>query len=153
MALVTSLMFGSCHFVRASNDEFSVECLFWFFQPTWKSNLKVIQITKNDLFWVNAPLWYLKWALNCKNQTHLKNITISNIWHSSPCPNDINQTLVCTSIHKIVFWLTCWKLVCVCIFPLIYNVVLLIYILSWKWSWKLWKKKSIKFRCLFYFWE
>ena len=22
---------GSCHFDRASNDEFSVECLFWFF--------------------------------------------------------------------------------------------------------------------------
>ena len=50
------LMFGSCHFDRASIDEFSVECLFRFFQPTWKSDLKVVQITKNDLFWVDAPL-------------------------------------------------------------------------------------------------
>ena len=50
------LMSGSCHFNRASNDEFSVECLFCFFQPTWKSDLKVVQITKNDIFWVNAPL-------------------------------------------------------------------------------------------------
>jgi hypothetical protein len=37
-------------------DEFSVECLFQFFQPTWKADLKVIQIIKNDLFWVDAPL-------------------------------------------------------------------------------------------------
>ena len=39
-----------------TNDEFSVECLFWSFQPTWKSDPKVVQITKNYLFWVNAPL-------------------------------------------------------------------------------------------------
>ena len=30
---------GSCYLDRASNDEFSVECLFWFFQPTWKAFL------------------------------------------------------------------------------------------------------------------
>ena len=45
-----TLLCRSCHFDRASNDEFSVECLFWFFQPTWKSDLKVIQINKNYLF-------------------------------------------------------------------------------------------------------
>ena len=44
-----SLMSGSCHLDRGSNDEFSVECLLWFFQPTWKSDLKAVQITKNDL--------------------------------------------------------------------------------------------------------
>ena len=49
-------MSGSCHLDRALNDEFSVECLFWFFQAARKSDLKVVQITKNDLFWVNAPL-------------------------------------------------------------------------------------------------
>ena len=32
-----------------------VEYLFWFFQPTQKSGLKVVQITINDLFCVNAP--------------------------------------------------------------------------------------------------
>ena len=37
---------SSCHLDRALNDEFSVECLFWFFQPTWKADLKVVQITK-----------------------------------------------------------------------------------------------------------
>ena len=48
-----------------------------------------------------------------------------------PCPNDMNQTLV----HEINFLLTCWKLVCVCIFPLIYDIVFLIYIFPWKWTW------------------
>ena len=47
---------GSCHLDRALNNEFSVECTLWFFQPTWKSDLKLVQITKNYLFWVNAPL-------------------------------------------------------------------------------------------------
>ena len=47
------MSFGQC---RASNDEFSVECLFWFFQLTWKANLKVVQITKNDFVWDNSPL-------------------------------------------------------------------------------------------------
>ena len=28
---------------------------FDFFQPTWKSDLKVVQSTKNDLFWVRHP--------------------------------------------------------------------------------------------------
>ena len=40
-------MSGSYHLDRALNDEFSVECLFWFFQPTQKSDLKVVQITEN----------------------------------------------------------------------------------------------------------
>ena len=53
------LMCGSCHFDRASNDEFSVK--FWmfvliFFQPTFKSDLKEVYFTQNDLFWVKAPL-------------------------------------------------------------------------------------------------
>ena len=39
------IMSGSCHLDRASNDEFSAECLFWFFQPTWIADLKVVQIT------------------------------------------------------------------------------------------------------------
>ena len=42
------LMSGSCHLDRASNYEFSVARLLWFFQLTQKSDLKV-QITKNDL--------------------------------------------------------------------------------------------------------
>ena len=50
------LMSGSCHLDRVSNYEFSVKCLFWFLQQTWKSDLKVVQITKNDHFWVNALL-------------------------------------------------------------------------------------------------
>ena len=69
---------ASCHLDKASNDEFSVEYLFWFFQLKWKADLKVVQ---NDLFWVNAPLWYLEWAQIVK---HLKKITITNIWHSTP---------------------------------------------------------------------
>ena len=43
-------MSGSRHLDTASNDKFSVECLIWFFQPIWKEDLKVIQMTKNDLF-------------------------------------------------------------------------------------------------------
>ena len=39
---------------RASNVKFSVECLFWFLQPTWKSDVKGVQITKNDLFRVKG---------------------------------------------------------------------------------------------------
>ena len=42
-------MSSSCHLDRVSNDEFtqfSVEFLFRFFQPTQKSDLKVVQITK-----------------------------------------------------------------------------------------------------------
>ena len=50
-------MSGSCHLERALNDEFSVEWLFWFFQLAWKSDLKVVQSTKTDLFWVKAPLY------------------------------------------------------------------------------------------------
>ena len=30
------VMCESCHFDRASNDQFSVECFLSFFQPTWK---------------------------------------------------------------------------------------------------------------------
>ena len=48
---------SSCHLDWAANDEFSDECLFWFFQPTWKSDLQVVQITKNDLFWFFQPTW------------------------------------------------------------------------------------------------
>ena len=48
-------MSGSCHFKRVWNDEFSVECLFWFFQRTWKSNLKVFQITKMISFELIHP--------------------------------------------------------------------------------------------------
>ena len=44
-------------FWQGKNNQSSVECLFWFFQLTWKSNLKVVQITKDDLFWGNAPLY------------------------------------------------------------------------------------------------
>ena len=77
------LMWGSCHFDRASN----FECLFWFFwifsQPTLKSNLKEVQFTQNYLFWVKAPLWYLKGALNFKTRHRLKNITITNIQNST----------------------------------------------------------------------
>ena len=47
---------GSRHLDRAYNDKFSVECMFWFFQPTQKSDQKVAQITKNYLFCFNAPL-------------------------------------------------------------------------------------------------
>ena len=94
-----TLMCGSCHFNRALNDKFSVECFFWFFQLTWKSDLEVVQITKNDLFWVNAPLQYLECAPNCKTRAQLKKMimTIFDIqhqfWHLMLCPNDMNQTL------------------------------------------------------------
>ena len=53
------------------------------FQPTCKSYLKVIQITKKYFFWVNAPLWYIECAPNCKTQPQLKEVTITNIWHST----------------------------------------------------------------------
>ena len=43
-------MSGSCHLDRVLNDEFSVEYLFLFFQPTWKSDLKVLQTPKTDIF-------------------------------------------------------------------------------------------------------
>ena len=79
-----TLMSGSCHLDTASNDEFSVECLFWFLQPTWKSYLKIVQITKIDLFWVTAPVKYFECAPNCKTRLKLKKITITNIWHSTP---------------------------------------------------------------------
>ena len=78
------LMCESCHFDRASNDEFSVECLFWFFQPIWKADVKVVQIIKNDLFWVSAPLKYLECVPNCKTWPLLKKMIITNIWHSTP---------------------------------------------------------------------
>ena len=64
-------MSSSWHLNRASNEEFSVECLFWLFQPTWKS--------WSSLF----ELKYLECALNCKTQLQLKKITITNIWHST----------------------------------------------------------------------
>ena len=100
------LMCGSCHFDRESNDKFNVECLLWFFQSTWKSDLKVVQITKNDLFWVNAPLSYLEWAPNCKTlpQTLKQIFDIQHKFqHLTPSPNNMNQT----QIHKktlILFW-------------------------------------------------
>ena len=50
---------------------------------TWKSDLKVVQNTKDYLFWVIAPLWYLECAPNCKTRPQLKKITITNIWHST----------------------------------------------------------------------
>ena len=94
----TRFMCGSGHFDSSSNDEFSVECLFWFFKWTWKSDLKVIKMTKNDLFRVNAPLWYFECAPNCKTWPQLKKMTIFDIQHqfrhSTPCPNDMNQTFV-----------------------------------------------------------
>ena len=64
---------------RASNDEFSVEYLFWFCQ-SWKADLKLVHITKIDLFWVDAPLLYLECAPNCKTGLQLKKIMITNIW-------------------------------------------------------------------------
>ena len=68
-------MSGSFHLDRASNDECSVECLFWFFQPTRKSDLKVVQITKNDIFWVDAPWpWIIECAPNCKTWPKLEKI-------------------------------------------------------------------------------
>ena len=76
-------MSGSCHLDRASNDKFSVECLFQFFQPTWESDLKVVQITKNYFFWVDSPL-YLECAPNCKSWPQLKKVTITNIWRQTP---------------------------------------------------------------------
>ena len=48
-------MSGSCHMDRASNDKFFLECLFWFFQPTWKADLKVVQITKMISFELMHP--------------------------------------------------------------------------------------------------
>ena len=50
------VMSGSRHLDRASNDKFTVQCLVWFFQLTWKLDLKVVQITKNGLFLVNVSL-------------------------------------------------------------------------------------------------
>ena len=68
-----------CHLDRVLNDEFNVKSLFWFLQLTPKSDLKVVQITKNDVFWVNAPLYYLECSPNCKTWPQLKKITITNI--------------------------------------------------------------------------
>ena len=51
-----TVMSGSCHLDRASIDKFSAECLFWFFQPKWKLDLKVVQSSRNYLFRVKAPL-------------------------------------------------------------------------------------------------
>ena len=69
-----------CHFNRASNDKFSVECWMFvliFFQPTIKSDLKEVQLTQN--YWVKAPLEYLEGAPNFNTQSRLKNITKTNI--------------------------------------------------------------------------
>ena len=82
-AFSIKLISGSCHLDSALNDEFSVECLFWFFQPTRKSDLKAVQITKNYIFCVNAPLSYLECAPNCKTWLQLKKITATNISHST----------------------------------------------------------------------
>ena len=54
--LSLSVICGSCHFDWASNDKVSVECLFWFFQSTWRWDLKVVQSSKDGLFWVKTPL-------------------------------------------------------------------------------------------------
>ena len=100
------LMSGSGHLDRASNDEFSVECLFWFFQPARKVDLKVVQITKNDIFWVNASLWYLECAPNCKILAAVKKITIQifdiqhQFQHLTLIPNDMNQTL----FRQLFYW-------------------------------------------------
>ena len=48
------MSFGLSNLDRASNDKCSVECLFWFFQPTWKADLKVVQITK-IMSWLMHP--------------------------------------------------------------------------------------------------
>ena len=72
-------MSGSCHFNRASNDKFSVEYLFKFFQSTKKSNLKVVQITKMISFELMHP-----YNLNVPQIVKLDLITITNIWHSTP---------------------------------------------------------------------
>ena len=69
-----SLAFSHLCLVDVIWTEQSIECLFWFFQPTWKADLKVVQITKNDFFWVNASLKYFKCAPNCKPWLHLKKI-------------------------------------------------------------------------------
>ena len=40
-----------------TNSVLNFDSLFWFVcQPTLKSDLKEVQFTKNDLFWVKAPL-------------------------------------------------------------------------------------------------
>ena len=57
--LVLTLLFKQCHFDRALHDQFSLEfwMFVWFFiQPTLKSDLKEVQFTQNYLFWVKAPL-------------------------------------------------------------------------------------------------
>jgi hypothetical protein len=56
-------------------------------------DLKLVQITKNDLFWVNAPLWYLECDPNCKTWPQLKKITITHIWYSTPIStfNDLSK--------------------------------------------------------------
>ena len=68
------LMSGSCHLDRASNDEFSVECLFWFFilgpilpgvsLPTWPKSWttftgQTAQVTSFILLFITPE--YLKW--------------------------------------------------------------------------------------------
>ena len=47
------LMSCSCHLERASNDEISVECLYWFFQPTWKADLGIGPDWKNWIGFLN----------------------------------------------------------------------------------------------------
>ena len=97
------LMYRSCHFNRASNNEFSLE--FWvfvliFFQPTLKSDLKEVQFPQNYLFCVKGPLLYLEGTLNLATVKKHNNNKYSNfntkfvIW----CPVKMTWTG-----HKSIF--------------------------------------------------
>ena len=79
---------SSCHLDRAWNDEFSEPIFVLIFA----SHLKVVQVTKCYFFWVIAPLYYLEYVPNCKTRLQLKKTTITDIWHSTLYPNDMNQT-------------------------------------------------------------
>ena len=88
------------------------ECLFWFCQPTLKSDLTEVLFTWHYLFWVKAPLCYLEGAPNFKTRPQLKKITMPNIqnstlnlsidtllkWHD---PNISEET----DKHFHIFWL------------------------------------------------
>ena len=69
--------------------DIGAKCLLLFFQPTLKSDLKVVQMHPYN-------------TLNVPQIVKLEKITITSVWQSTPiqystlCPNDMNLTLVGT---------------------------------------------------------
>ena len=117
--MIFDILCQSCHFNRASNDEFSVE--FWmfvliFFPANIKVRCKEVQFTQNYLFWVKTPLLYLESDPNFKTRPWLKNKKYSKfdtkfiIWH--PVKMTWHKTIKKANLSCIVLETTQEQFLC-----------------------------------------